>query len=57
MCLITAAPKGVEKKVRDLESFIRQGMSSNTHGSGFAYKKSGTNLIFLHKGFNTASSI
>lgn len=53
MCLITVSPKGNSNRAIDLESFIRQGMSSNTHGSGYAYKKEGSNRVFLSKGYTT----
>lgn len=51
MCLITAAPKGTKKRGKDLESFIKNGMESNTDGSGFAYKRNGQSLVNIHKGF------
>lgn len=54
MCLITAVPKGKNKKAIDLESFIRHGMSTNTHGSGYAYKKEGSKRVFLSKGYTDA---
>lgn len=57
MCLITAAPKGTKKRGVDLKSFIENGMRSNTHGSGFSYKRDGQTLINIHKGFNTSADI
>jgi hypothetical protein len=57
MCLITAAPKGTIKTVEALESFIRQGMSSNTDGSGISYKRNGTNIVHLKKGLFTVSDV
>lgn len=57
MCLITAAPKGTKKRGKDLKSFIERGMSSNTDGSGFAYKRNGSNLIYLSKGYREVSKI
>lgn len=57
MCLITVCPKGTVKYNSDIESFVRNGMFTNTHGSGFAYKKNNSKLINLHKGFNTVDEL
>lgn len=57
MCLITAAPKGTKKRGKDLELFIKNGMDSNTHGSGFAYKRDGQSVVNIHKGFTSAEEI
>lgn len=57
MCLITAIPKGKIKYSEDLEKFIKSGMSSNTDGSGFMYKRNGTNLVSINKGFRNPESI
>ena len=57
MCLITAAPKGTKKRGKDLELFIKNGMDSNTHGSGFAYKRDGQSVVNIHKGFKHADEL
>lgn len=57
MCLISVAPKGTSKSIDILKSFIENGMSSNTDGSGFAYKRAGEKKITLIKGFVTVESI
>lgn len=51
MCLITVCPKGTNKNMEAIESFIDRGMSSNNQGSGFAYKRNGQNEIVLSKGY------
>lgn len=51
MCLITAVPKGKDKNIEDLKKFITKGMSTNTNGSGFMYKKDKTNIINIVKGY------
>lgn len=57
MCLITALPKGKVKYSEHLEKFIRNGMQTNTDGSGFMYKRSGTNLVNISKGYRTSDAI
>lgn len=57
MCLITACPIGTEKNIEDLAGFIKQGMQTNTHGSGFAYKKGGSKTVYLSKGYMTSVNL
>lgn len=57
MCLITAIPKGKVKYSKDLEGFIKEGMSSNTDGSGFMYKRDGENVVNIDKGYRSPESI
>lgn len=57
MCLITAAPKGTVKTAEALANFIKSGMQTNTHGSGFAYKRNGNNKVNLSKGYKSPESI
>ena len=51
MCLISICPKGTEKNTKEVHDFIGNGFISNTDGSGFMYKKDGTNKINVVKGF------
>ena len=51
MCLISICPKGTEKDSKRVLDFLREGASSNTHGSGFAYKKNKSNKITISKGY------
>lgn len=51
MCLITVCPKGTSKNMEILEGFIRNGASSNSQGSGFAYKKNNETGVYINKGF------
>ncbi len=51
MCLISIGPKGTEKTGIALASFIKQGMESNTDGSGCCWKKDKTKYVSLKKGF------
>lgn len=55
MCLISVVPKGIEKNKEKLKGFIKNGMSTNTHGSGYAIKKNG--IIYLKKGFRDADQL
>ena len=57
MCLITIAPKGKSKDINKLKTFIENGMSSNTDGSGFMYKREGTTTIGVKKGFFKSNDI
>ena len=51
MCLISVVPKGVNKDIEQIKGFIVNGMSSNSDGSGFAYKRNGKSCVNIHKGF------
>lgn len=51
MCLISVLKKGTEKNSDKVLAFIRRGASSNTHGSGFMYKRDGTNKVIISKGY------
>ncbi len=57
MCLISVAPKGTIKQCKQIEGFIRKGMSSNTDGSGFMYKRNGADVINLDKGYETPEAM
>lgn len=57
MCLITVAPSGTSKNRGFIEDFIKSGMKSNTHGSGFAFKRHETSEIYLSKGYLTSNAI
>lgn len=51
MCLVSVLPKGTVKFSDEVVSFIKNGAESNNQGSGYAFKKSGSNLINVNKGF------
>lgn len=51
MCLISVLPKGTVKFSDEVVSFIKSGAGSNNQGSGYAFKKAGSNLINVNKGF------
>jgi len=51
MCLISVVPKGIKKDIDLIKGFIENGMSGNSDGSGFMYKRNGTTIIGLEKGF------
>src|SRR3990167_5635852 len=51
MCLITVAPKGTSKNSEQLKEWIKNGFKNQKDGSGFAYKKNGTDEIYLSKAF------
>jgi hypothetical protein len=55
MCLISAIPIGVEKDIAKIRSFIENGMSTNTDGSGYACKKNG--VLKIDKGFRSVDAI
>lgn len=57
MCLISVIPKGVEKDIVKIRGFIENGMKTNTHGSGYAYKKDESNEVYLSKGYLTPEGI
>lgn len=51
MCIISVAPKGVKKDTEEVYNFIRQGAKSNSSGSGFMFKRSGSNVVNIDKGY------
>lgn len=51
MCLISVLPKGTEKNTEKVLAFVRKGATSNTHGSGFMYKKNGADKVTISKGY------
>jgi hypothetical protein len=51
MCLISVAPKGTSKDIKDIKEFVKSGFDSNRDGSGFMYKRNGENTITISKGF------
>lgn len=51
MCLVSVCPKGTVKFSEKVEAFIRQGANSNRDGSGFMFKRNGTNIIEVRKGY------
>ena len=57
MCLITVAPKGRIKKISDIEGFIREGMASNSDGSGFMWKKADSDVVNISKGYFNVEEI
>lgn len=57
MCLISICPKGTEKLNDKVENFIKQGLSSNTDGSGIMWKKDKDNKVNIKKGLKTFDDI
>ena len=57
MCLISVAPKGTAKYNKQIEGFVEKGMSTNTDGSGFMYKKNGSDVINIDKGYYDAEEM
>lgn len=55
MCLISSCPKGTEKSSQEVMDFIESGMNCNSDGSGFMYKRNGTNEIVVKKGYFAVS--
>lgn len=51
MCLISVLPKGTKKNTEEVYNFIKSGQSCNKQGSGFMYKRDGSNIINVIKGF------
>ena len=51
MCLVSVLPKGTSKYSEEVTSFIKSGARSNTHGSGFMYKRDGESVITVSKGY------
>lgn len=51
MCLVSVCPKGTEKNTKEVEDFIRSGYNSNRSGSGFMYKRNGSTLVNVQKGY------
>lgn len=51
MCLISYCGKGTEKYSDEVVSFIRAGFHTQRDGSGYMYKKSGDESVFLSKGY------
>lgn len=51
MCVISVLPKGTEKHTDEVEKFITSGYHSNTQGSGFMWKKNGTDRVGISKGY------
>jgi hypothetical protein len=55
MCLISLVPKGVKKDIVLIKSFVENGMSTNSDGSGYAIKKDGK--LYLSKGYRQINSL
>jgi len=51
MCLISVLPKGTAKYSEEVTGFLKRGSESNRDGSGFMYKRDGSNTIVVRKGF------
>lgn len=51
MCLISCFPSGTKKYSDDVIKYIKSGAASNTCGSGFMFKRSGSNIIGVRKGY------
>lgn len=51
MCLVSICPKGTAKDTEEVYNFIRSGAKSNGAGSGFMYKKNGSQLVTVKKGY------
>lgn len=51
MCLVSACPEGTEKDNEVVEKFVKSGMSCNSNGSGYMFKRKGENSITIRKGF------
>jgi hypothetical protein len=56
MCLISIAPKGMDKYSEFFIKAIRQGATNNSDGSGFAVKYV-NGVIYIHKGFKTPDEL
>lgn len=57
MCLISVLPKGTEKYSDKVTNFIRQGFECNKDGSGYMFKRHGSDIITVRKGFNVLSKL
>lgn len=57
MCVISVLPKGKEKHTDEVDKFITSGYHSNTQGSGFMWKKNGTNKVGISKGYFNLDSL
>lgn len=51
MCLITICPKGTLKYSDAVTTYIKNGFETNKDGSGYMYKKEGSNKVVLSKGY------
>lgn len=57
MCLVSVCPKGTEKNSEKVRRFIMSGFDSNKQGSGFMYKRNGSNKIVIDKGYFEVESM
>lgn len=57
MCLISVCPKGTEKTEEKIFPFIKQGMVSNTDGSGIMWKINNHKTVNFFKGFRSARAV
>lgn len=51
MCLIAVSPKGTQKYSEFFLNGIRKAAVTNTDGIGYSFKRSGSNRVWIAKGF------
>lgn len=57
MCLLTIAPKGVDKYSPFLIEAIKVASISNTDGAGFAFKRNSTKKVYISKGYQSVEEL
>ncbi len=56
MCLISIAPRGVNKYTEHFKNIIENGMYTNSNGTGFAVHKNNSAIVSWKKGYNVKTS-